>query len=108
MVPSLNTIRQRCSGEGAALLPPDAILTVCRAIGSTAWRDRVLTPVTTMQLCLRQMLHGHTACSHRPHLSGLRCRAAAYGQARTRLPRRFVALLWERFGRWRDDPDPES
>jgi Transposase DDE domain len=98
MVPSITTIRQRFSSEWAALLQPDAILTVCREIGYTAWRDRVLTPVTTVQLFLLQILHGNTACSHLPHLSGLRFSAAAYCQARTRLPLRFFALLLERFG----------
>jgi Transposase DDE domain len=98
MVPSINTIRQRFSSEWAALLQPDAILTVCREIGYTAWRDCVLTPVTTVQLFLLQILHGNTACSHLPHLSGLRFSAAAYCQARTRLPLRFFALLLERFG----------
>lgn len=48
--PGINTILQRFSGEWAALLQPDAILTVCRDMGYTAWRDRVLTPVTTVQL----------------------------------------------------------
>jgi Transposase DDE domain len=36
--------------------------------------------------------------SHLPHLSGVRCRAAAYCQARARLPLRFFDLLLERFG----------
>src|SRR5262244_875466 len=45
------------------------------------------------------MLHGHTACSHLPQLPGLRFTAAAYGQARARLPWRFFALLWEGFSR---------
>jgi hypothetical protein len=98
MVPTMNTILQRFSGEWAALLQPDAILTVCRDIGYTAWRDRVLTPVTTIHLFLLQILHGNTACSHLPHLSGLRFSAAAYCQARARLPRRFFDLLLERFG----------
>ena len=44
------------------------------------------------------MLHGHTACSHLPHLSGLRCSAAASCQARARLPLRLLDLLLERFG----------
>jgi hypothetical protein len=70
---------------------------VCREIGYTAWRDRGLTPVTTMQLFLLQVLHGNMACSHLPHLSGLRFSAAAYCQARARLPLRFFALLLERF-----------
>jgi hypothetical protein len=98
MVPSITTILQRFTGEWATLLQPDAILAVCSEIGYTAWRDRVLTPVTTIQLFLWQILHGNTACSHLPHLSGLRFSAAAYGQARARLPLRFFNLLLERFG----------
>jgi hypothetical protein len=58
----------------------------------------VLLPVTTVQRFLLQMLHGNTACSHLPQLSGLRFTAAAYCQARARLPLRLVALLLERFG----------
>jgi hypothetical protein len=45
-----------------------------------------------------QILHGNTACSHLPHLSGLRCSAAAYCQARAKLPLHLFALLLERFG----------
>jgi hypothetical protein len=97
MVPSISTILRRFTGEWALLLQPDAILTVCREIGYTTWRDRLLTPVTTTQLFLLQILHGNTACSHLPHLSGLRFSAAAYCQARARLPLRFFDLLLERF-----------
>jgi hypothetical protein len=97
MVPRLITVLQRFTGEWATLLQPDAILAVCREIGYTAWRDRLLTPVTTVQLFLLQILHGHTACSHLPHLSGLRFSAAAYCQARAKLPLRLFALLLERF-----------
>ncbi len=70
MVPNMTMILPRFTGEWALRLQPDAILAVCRAIGYTGGRDRVLTPVTTMQLFLLPMLHGHTACSHVPHLSG--------------------------------------
>jgi hypothetical protein len=98
MVPSMTTILQRFTGEWAALLQPEAILTVCTEIGYTAWRDRLLTPITTMQLFLLQILHGNTACSHLSHLSGLRFSAAAYCQARAKLPLRFFDLLLERFG----------
>jgi hypothetical protein len=62
------------------------IVSTDREIGYTAWRDRVLTPVTTMQLFLLQILHGHTACSHLPHLLGLWASAAVYCQARARIP----------------------
>jgi hypothetical protein len=98
MVPSLTTTLQRFSGEWAAWRQPEAILAVCHEIGDTAWRDRVLTPVTTVQVFLLQILHGNTACRHLPQLSGLRCSAAASCQARARLPLRFFALLLERFG----------
>jgi Transposase DDE domain len=97
MVPSITAILQRFTDEWVALLQPDAILTMCGEIGYTGWRDRVLTPVTTMQLFLLQILHGNTACSHLPHLSGLRFSAAAYCQARARLPIRLFDLLLERF-----------
>jgi hypothetical protein len=98
MVASMTTILQRFTGEWATRLQPDAILAVCSEIGDTEWRDRVLTPVTTMPLFLWQILHGHTACRHLPHLSGLRCRAAASCQARAKLPLRFFDLRLERFG----------
>jgi Transposase DDE domain len=98
MVPTMTTILQRFTGEWAVLLQPKAILTVCREIGYTAWRDRVLTPITTVQLFLLQILHGNTACSHLPHLSGLWFSAAAYCQARAKLPLRFFDLLLEHFG----------
>src|SRR6266700_744949 len=86
MVPSITTLLPRFTSEWVVLLQPEAILTVCREIGYTAWRDRVLTPVTTVQVFLFQILHGHTACRHLPHLSGLRFSAAAYCQARAKLP----------------------
>ena len=56
MVPHITTILQRFTGEWAMLLQPEAILAVCREIGYTTWRDRMLTPVTTVQLFLLQIL----------------------------------------------------
>jgi hypothetical protein len=52
MVPTMTTILRRFTGEWAGLLPPEALLTVCEESGYTAWRDRLLTPVTTVQLFL--------------------------------------------------------
>ncbi len=75
------------------------ILAACQEAGYTSWRDRVLTPVTTVHLFLLQILHGNTACSHLPHLSGLQFSASAYCQARARLPLRFFDLLLEHFNR---------
>jgi hypothetical protein len=99
MVPNMTAILPRLTGEWAALLQPDAILAAGGEGGYTRWRDRVLTPVTTVHLFLFQVLHGNTACRHLPHLSGLRFSAAAYCQARARLPLRVFALLLERFSR---------
>ena len=70
MVPNITAIVQRFTGEWAMLLQPEAMLPVCREIGYTAWRDRMLTPVTTMPRFLLPSRHGNTAGSHLPHLSG--------------------------------------
>jgi hypothetical protein len=99
MVPNITAILQRLTGEWAALLQPEAILAVCSEVGYAGWRDRLLTPVTTIQLFLLQILHGNTTCSHLPHLSGLQFTAAAHCQARAKLPLRFFDRLLERFGR---------
>jgi hypothetical protein len=99
MVARVTTVLSRLNTEWATQWPPEAIMGACEEAGYPSWRHRVLTPVTTIQLFLWQMLHGHTACSHLPHLSGLRFSAAAYGQARARLPLRLFDLLLERFGR---------
>jgi hypothetical protein len=98
MIPCITAVLTRFKTDWAAQLQPDAILAVCQEAGYTSWRDRVLTPVTTIQLFLLQILHGNTACSHLPHLSGLRFSASAYCQARAKLPLHFFALLLERFG----------
>jgi hypothetical protein len=76
MVPKVTAILQRFTTEWAALLQPEAILAACVEVGYLAWRDRVLIPVTTIQLFLLQILHGNTACSHPPHLSSWRFSAA--------------------------------
>jgi hypothetical protein len=96
MVASVTAVLKRLKTEWAAQLQPEAIIEACEEAGYTSWRDRVLTPVTTIQLFLLQILHGNTACSHLPHLSGLRFSASAYCQARTKLPLDLFALLLTR------------
>src|ERR687893_964545 len=97
MVASVTAVLSRFKTDWATQLQPEAIIAACEEAGYTSWRDRVLAPVTTVQLFLLQILHGNTACSHLPHLSGLRFSASAYCQARARLPLRFFDLLLERF-----------
>jgi Transposase DDE domain len=98
MVANITAVLRRFKTEWATQLQPEAIIGACEEAGYTSWRHRVLTPVTTIQLFLLQILHGNTACSHLPHLSGIRVTAAAYCQARARLPLRCFDLLLERFG----------
>jgi hypothetical protein len=54
------------------------------------WRQRLLDPLTTTLLFTTQVLHGNTAITHLPHLSGMNFTATAYCNARARLP---LALL---------------
>jgi DDE family transposase len=96
MVVSVTAALKRFKMEWATQLQPEAIIAACEAAGYTSWRDRVLTPVTTIQLFLLQILHGNTACSHLPHLSGIRFSASAYCQARTKLPLDLFGLLLTR------------
>jgi hypothetical protein len=96
MVASVTAVLKRLKTEWATQLQPEAILAACEEAGYSSWRDRVFTPVTTIQLFLLQMLHGNTACSHVPHLAGLRFSASAYCQARAKLPLDLFALLLTR------------
>jgi len=98
MLPSVTTVLQRFKPDWAVQLEPEAIHAACEAVGYTAWRDRLLNPVITVQLCLLQILHGNTACRHLPHLAGFYCSASAYCQARAKLPIRVLEHLLERLG----------
>jgi hypothetical protein len=96
MVTNVTAMLKRFKMDWATQLQPEAIIAACEEAGYTSWRDRVLTPVTTIQLFLLQILHGNTACSHLPHLSGIRFSASAYCQARTKLPLNLFGLLLTR------------
>jgi len=73
-------------------LSEDSIRAACLQAGHT-WRDRVLTPVVTVQLFFVQILHGNTACTHLRHLAGMAVSAAAYCQARMNLPLAVFQIL---------------
>lgn len=89
MATSIVNALGRIKVEVAAWLTPETIQSICQTLGHT-WRERLLDPVTTLQLFLVQILHGNTACTHVPRLGGVSCTGEAYGQARARLP---LALL---------------
>ena len=85
MVGTITEALKHIQAELATLLDAPTILDLCRAM-DYQWRERQLDPVTTVHLFLLQVLHGNTACTHLPHLSGQGFTASAYCQARTRLP----------------------
>lgn len=87
-------IEQFKSDVGSAL-SPQAIRQACADLGH-CYRRRVLDPVTTVHAFLLQVLHGNTACSELPRLTGLSFSAAAYVNARSRLPDALLERLFER------------
>jgi hypothetical protein len=52
MVASVTAVLSRFKTEWATPWPPAALSGACEEAGYTSWRDRVLTPVTTIQLLL--------------------------------------------------------
>jgi Transposase DDE domain len=95
----------------AAALSAETIGKICRDLGH-AWRNRVLDPVTTVHVFLLQILHGNTACTAMSRLADVGFTAAAYCNARTRLPLALFEELLQRVcdalfpelqesGRWR-------
>ena len=81
---SIKQALRRIKAELADLLPESRLCQIARAAG-LAWRKRLLTPATTTQLFLTQVLHGNTAVSHLRRLCGLDFTDSAYCQARARL-----------------------
>jgi hypothetical protein len=66
-------------------LPPEMIESACEGAGHV-WRERKLGPVATVHLFVLQILHFNTAIRHLRHLAGQAVNAAAYCEARMRLP----------------------
>jgi Transposase DDE domain len=111
MARSILAAVERIKCELGRFLTPAFICQVCRSVGHV-WRQRVLDPVTTIQLFALQILHGNTACPHVPRLGAVECTGEAYGQARQRLPlavfERLLSTIRERLlgsptlddGRW--------
>ena len=72
-----------------------SIVQACREVGHT-WRERELGPAQTVWAFLLQVLHGNTACNHVVRLARLTCSAAAYCDARARLPLAALQHILER------------
>src|ERR1051326_1970219 len=95
MALTIPEIVQQFKADVAKTLSAEVIEKVCHCLGHV-WRDRVLGPVTTIQVFLLQILHGNTACTALARLSGLVFSATAYCAARRRLPLMVFAVLVQR------------
>ena len=111
MALNISEIVGRFKADVAAVLSAETIVEICRSLGY-AWRERVLDPVTTVQVFLLQILHGNTACTALSRLAEVPFSAAAYCAARTRLSLALFENLLQRVcaaltpdlqdtGRWR-------
>lgn len=95
MAVTIPEILRQFKADVAKALSAETIRTVCESLGHV-WRERVLDPVTTIQVFLLQILHGNTACTALPRLAGLCFTATAYCLARKRLPLMIFAVLVQR------------
>lgn len=91
MAISVAEVVGRFKADVGRALSAEVIEGVCRDLGHV-FRRRVFDPVFLIHSFLIQILHGNVACSALPHLTGRLFSAAAYVEARTRLP---LALFWE-------------
>jgi Transposase DDE domain len=83
---------------GVDLLPDQPILQLLSSFGAV-WRDRLLTPLTTLRLFVLQILFGNTSITHLRQLSGLDFAPSSYCEARLRLSLRWI----DRLIRWTVD-----
>jgi len=94
--------RTPSKADGAGDLPADPLQRIGQELGHTC-RKRLLAPAVTLPALLHQVLHASTACDHVPHLRGGRWTgAAAYCQARRRLPLTLGTRLFATLGSGRD------
>src|SRR5271163_3018456 len=74
------------------LLPDEPVVQLLRSVG-VVWRDRLLSPLTTLRLFVLQILFGNTSITHLRQLSGLDFAPASYCEARQRLSLRWIGRL---------------
>jgi hypothetical protein len=95
MALNISEIVGQFKADVAAALSAETIVEICHRLGHT-WRDRILDPVTTVQVFLLQILHGNTACTAMSRLAEVSFSAGAYCAARTRLPLALFENLLQR------------
>jgi hypothetical protein len=94
------------SRSRAAPLPVD----VDRLAGELghAWRERTLTPATTVWLFMLQVLSGNVAMTALRHVGGVAAAASSYCEARARLPLQLFAGLFDAISSWAADGSEDA
>jgi hypothetical protein len=82
----------RIKDDVRTFVSDESILRACRVAGYR-WRERQLGPVETVHLFVLQVIHFNTAIRHLRHLAGHAVNAAAYCEARMRLPLSVLGSL---------------
>ena len=85
MAVSIGRALARIKDDVRAFVPDESIEHAAREAGHR-WRERQLGPVETVHLFVLQVIHFNTAMRHLRHLAGHAVNAAAYCEARMRLP----------------------
>src|SRR5687768_1759915 len=85
MAASIARALARIKSDVRAFLPDETVVAACEAAGHV-WRERVFGPAATVHLFVLQVLCFNTAIRHLRHLAGFPVNAAAYCEARMRLP----------------------
>ena len=62
MFPSLTSVLREIRDDLDDRLEPLALNELCQSMGCR-WRNRILDPVTTIQVFILQILHRNTACT---------------------------------------------
>jgi IS4 transposase len=95
LIPSITEVVSRFKREWTTHLAPESIRELCLELG-LSWRERLLTPMTTIQLMLLQVLHGNISISHLPHVSGMHFWSSSFCRARMRIPVTLLESLLDR------------
>lgn len=89
---SMSQALDRIKGDTAPFIDPPLIHAVCQQSG-VSFRRRLLTPLLTTQLFVRQVLHGNVAVAELRRLAKLPFADSSYCDARQRLPLTFFVRL---------------
>ena len=92
MAQSIARALARIKDDVRAVVSDEAIVRAARDAGHR-WRERQFGPVETVHLFVLQVIHFNTAMTHLRHLAGHAVNAAAYCEARMRLPLEVLRTL---------------